>query len=79
MKEKTILPKKESKAQNVVSLIQEHITDVAAPDDFIQTLDTLFDHWLIYHPGQYEIEQKDQIVNQYRHLQALLREIDTID
>jgi hypothetical protein len=65
--------------QQVANAVQEHITGMDDPANFIETLDDLFDAW-VGTPDEvcYNREYRQTVLNHYRNLQKFLRSIEEV-
>ncbi|MDY0208404.1 MAG: hypothetical protein RBR82_17550 [Pseudomonas sp.] len=67
------------KQQEIVALVHEHITDVCAPADFIETLDSLFDDWVTFPDACWSNAHRSSVLVHYRNLQQLLRKLQELE
>lgn len=65
------------KQQEVSTLVDELITTKDEPSQFVETLDTMFDAWLLTDGiGELTSVERSQRLFHYRQLQELLRCLD---
>jgi hypothetical protein len=59
-------------------LVKRHITSNDDPENFIESLDAMFDDWCTYPGVCYGDEHRGTVVGHYRNLQQFLRALVVI-
>lgn len=70
--------KSQDAASRVEALVLQNIVEADEPENFIRSLDVMFDHWLIHHELEYSAEQRAAFVGHYRGLRETIQELSNI-